>query len=251
MWGPRGSAQHPTAHRTAQGRRARGSGLVEAGCPPTCAQRPIPVACCFHSGSELSGWRKCFQPLADSWLWRDPWVPWGEMGDTPPHSEIQVPTPVASGCASRVPCPQAQKVQSVELITSCGARPGGRTWRDFQVQAPASPLWRVLLVPSPLRAGSGPRCTGSGLVPVRWHFHIAGRGPRGASPPSRLAHTRKTSGRHCVFILLSINGMFSNGEWEMDLVFKKKMWILTTKPSGNTFRRRVLSHVSYRPSVRC
>lgn len=165
MWGPRGSAQHPTAHRTAQGRRARGSGLVEAGCPPTCAQRPIPVACCFHSGSELSGWRKCFQSLADSWLWRDPWVPWGEMGDTPPHSEIQVPTPVASGCASRVPCPQAQKVQSVELITSCGARPGGRTWRDFQVQAPASPLWRVLLVPSPLRAAQAPVARGLAWFP--------------------------------------------------------------------------------------
>lgn len=33
-------------------------------------------ACCFHSGSELSRQRTCFQALADSWLWRDPWVPW-------------------------------------------------------------------------------------------------------------------------------------------------------------------------------
>lgn len=92
-------------------------------------------------------------------------MPWGEMGDTPPHSEVQVPTPVASGCAPRIPCPQAQKVQSVELITSCGARPGGRTWRDFQVQAPASPLWRVLLVPSPLRAAQAPVARGLAWFP--------------------------------------------------------------------------------------
>lgn len=96
------------------------------------------------------------------------------------------------------------------LITSWGA-----TCRDSQVQAPALPLWRVLLVPSPLRAASG-------LVPMRWHFPHGREGPSWCRPPRRLAHARKTSGRPCVFMLLSTNGIFSNGEWEMDLVLKKK-----------------------------
>lgn len=44
--------------------------------------------------------------LADSWFWRDPWVPWGEMGHTPLHSEVQgVSTCVASSCVSSVLCP--------------------------------------------------------------------------------------------------------------------------------------------------
>nr|KAF6382429.1 hypothetical protein mPipKuh1_008809 [Pipistrellus kuhlii] len=56
------------------------------------------------------------------------------------------------------------------LITSWGAH-----MRDSQAQAPAFPLWRVLLVPSPLRAGSG-------LVPMRWHFPHRREGPSWCRP---------------------------------------------------------------------
>lgn len=40
-------------------------------------------------------------------------------------------------------------------------------------------------------------------------------------PPQAGAAAHGTSKSPCVFIL-SINGIFSNGDWEMDLVFKKK-----------------------------
>lgn len=69
------------------------TGWPRAGEPGSGAGRG--PACCFHSGSELSGQRKCFQPLADSVLWRDPWVPW-ERGGTPHPQRSQVPTPAAS-----------------------------------------------------------------------------------------------------------------------------------------------------------
>lgn len=56
----------------------------------------------------------------------------------------------------------------------------------------------------------------SGLPPS---LRLKQEGCQLVSPPQQVL-PRTTSVSPCVFIL-SINGIFSNGDWEMDLVFKK------------------------------
>ena len=67
---------------------------------------------------------------------------------------------------------------------------------------------------------------GYGLGATHWHsLPITGRVSEGAGPSleQALPCPEEHRERPCVFILLSRNGIFSNGDWEMDLVFKKDM----------------------------
>lgn len=78
-----------------------------------------------------------------------------------------------------------EEVQGVEpcVITSCRAGPGrALTSGTSGFRRQHSPLRRVLLLPSPLRAGSGPPCLGSGLAPMRWHFPHGRDGPSWCQP---------------------------------------------------------------------
>lgn len=82
----------------------------------------------------------------------------------------------------------------------------GRTLSGRASPTPAPPPpCRVVACPEPVG--------GWAQAPVTWG--LVGW-PEQASPRPEQRH-----GRPCVFILLSTNGIFSNGDWEMDLVFKK------------------------------
>lgn len=73
-------------------------------------------------------------------------------------------------------------------------------------------------------SGSGPRAVQRAVVWLNALPPISAGSRKGASwchrPPHAGAPTHTPSVSPCVFIL-SINGIFSNGDWEMDLVFKK------------------------------
>lgn len=102
----------------------------------------------------------------------------------------------------------------------------GRTLSGRVSPAPAFPPcveWSLILSQS--EGGLRPPSRGvwSGGHALAFSFHVTGNVRRGASPAPEQAspHPEEHHERPCVFILRSINGIFSNGDWEMDLVFKK------------------------------
>lgn len=96
---------------------------------------------------------------------------------------------------------------------TAGAWPGQRT----RVAHAAISAGRFL-VPTLSARGSGLRGPAGPAVVSPEKRKVSGGARRPQQSP---AHSEKTSVSPCIFILLSIDGIFSNGGWEMDLVFKK------------------------------
>lgn len=89
------------------------------------------------------------------------------------------------------------------------------------------PFCRVAARPEPVRARASAPLPQQGLAwlgcaGVSFAQNEGGLVGCCPCPEQALAHSEKHLVSPCVFILVSLNGIFSNGDWEMDLVFKKK-----------------------------
>ena len=256
--GARDPAQHPTAHRPVPGGLSepgvRAGGQVGTlGGRPTLMQRSTPRSSRFHSGSERS-----FVPFAELAPVPGSGGSWGCYRQRGPSSQVQASSCVPGCPVSFMGSENSEQEQDGHW--HFGPDPGRSEWEtwsqkvmspgvssrlhgDLRCCAPwaragqgagghTAGAWpgqrtRVahttisagrFLVPTPSAQGSGPRGPAGPAVVLPEKGKVSSAGPRPQQSP---AHSEKTSVSPCIFILISINGIFSNGDWEMDLVFKK------------------------------
>lgn len=229
IWADQGLCPTPYSPQGGPGQLGKGVRQVEAWAPPS--------PCLETRTRSLSLPLRKAPALVDLWSCRAPLC----RGQTRAHPALQR-SPGCPLCGIKV-CTwypvslQAQDVRSRRrawslrwshlraCVLGAGRSGLGPTRFRDRHRPHRPPCWcRAVAHPEPVRGGSGPHprglrpgCHAPGSTP----HHRKGTWGCQPLPEPALLCPKEHHERPCVFILLSKNGIFSNGDWEMDLVFKK------------------------------